>query len=1471
MTNHNVLKKVLAAFLAFAMVFGALVSLRGMRIGIVSAEGTKDGSTPNAFLDKTAYLEADGTYTIKLSAYVTGEVTTSETITEQPTDFILLIDQSGSMENVLSYANNTYYQYHLKAVQESCKAFINEVYSASSDDADHRIAIAGFAMGTEYGASYKYNNTGHFNASGNFVKYNGETSISSPFIGVRTLADRNKLESCVNKLSADGGTATHEGFNVVKAILEGSKTDGRNKVVVFFSDGVPGYYGYSGPIAADAINSANKIKKAKEAGGYGAKIFSISLVNYKLANDTHAYYGNGTSYPKYTVLNVNNYLEVTPSEATVENFMKAVSSNFPNATARYDSTANAHTDITWGDANQNGSRYFVNVRNAIDWPVGEDGRADNVANLVKVFIEIPYIIETETTTNTNTSSLGRNAVMRDYLSQFFYFADTTGMSDSDIVALQSSFNGTTTVKTYPCVGQNSDGTYRFNMNQGTAHETNNRPSVIVATQMACAQYGLFMSTRPYADWYYARYDWDNRFGHLYPASEWDTYRGKLPEDNSDPYENVHHWRDVYNLSNTDNARQWNKIILTSRISNELISGGMDPVEASNEAERRANALINQFMQSNGLTIDFNFFDNSFSITGYDYGANACYQDANGYHGRLIEVTLKGVHARPDSVGQNLPTNNFVRSGIYPTPNDKVIPNAVNHDPNEPGYKGKGPDGWPENVDYSDAEWNNGHTKGTVTNPDGTTTTYEVDRAELQFPLPRVNIREHVIVYDFGIQLKDDDALDFFGKGGNRPENLDVAAILCLDDCYKQQMPKIGDIDIPDIPIVGNVGTRDWGGDYAGEYNYHQSYPYDKTLTGAESNDYNTYKNLFKAEIVKNGENDYIATFDPFTISHEDYTFAALLQLKQSHSKHEFEWCRLTFLPATNVLYEERGVPFNHSDHKDFMTFNNGKGVYSENNIDAPAWQHTEGWNDENDFQSGQNKIYGYDSDYTKHNDTTDSHGGAHYVTVTHEMYDELYDNPESNFDWPSVEFTFRGTGMDLISRSGVDTGLLVVNIVPEGEDWTYKGKHAQDWYDRYLWKTPDGSIGTTDTIKEGKENGWTPIRTRDYAHIIVDTYYKDGKGKSLYQIPVLRYDGLEYGDYKVLISAVYMPLFDHQSVSVNVKGADLTAIPGVPAAEYELSAVSPNSKDCPTKAAKGEFTCYIDAVRIYHPCGENISGRGVDERAYLEANGANGSELNPTYYQFKALVNDFGYASGMDLSPYIYIDEYSTSGANGGQKPIRPQDYRENGPNNELYIKKTSDHSTGLALKVQDIHAGVHISMKSAFPELNDSGETVSGGIKVYINNKLLRDESNNPVIVRHATELYYDITKYLDVKTDEGYAYFTITCEPENAGDDPILSLVNLKLIPKQRIGETTNSVVGNVVADQSCIDFSEAVLMGVAGDANHDRQTDIIDALIAMRYSLENGEIDIYGRICADMNYDNRIDLIDALSIMRLSLNNN
>ena len=48
-------------------------------------------------LNKTAALQEDGTYTIKLEAYATGEVKTTTVTEVVPTDIVLVLDQSGSM------------------------------------------------------------------------------------------------------------------------------------------------------------------------------------------------------------------------------------------------------------------------------------------------------------------------------------------------------------------------------------------------------------------------------------------------------------------------------------------------------------------------------------------------------------------------------------------------------------------------------------------------------------------------------------------------------------------------------------------------------------------------------------------------------------------------------------------------------------------------------------------------------------------------------------------------------------------------------------------------------------------------------------------------------------------------------------------------------------------------------------------------------------------------------------------------------------------------------------------------------------------------------------------------------------------------------------------------------------------------------------------------------------------------------
>lgn len=87
--------------LAFLLCLLMVVTLLPV-MGASAAEG--DVSATGVELNKTLSLQNDGTYTINLEAYATGTVTTTTVTEPVPTDFVLVLDQSGSMaKNITSY------------------------------------------------------------------------------------------------------------------------------------------------------------------------------------------------------------------------------------------------------------------------------------------------------------------------------------------------------------------------------------------------------------------------------------------------------------------------------------------------------------------------------------------------------------------------------------------------------------------------------------------------------------------------------------------------------------------------------------------------------------------------------------------------------------------------------------------------------------------------------------------------------------------------------------------------------------------------------------------------------------------------------------------------------------------------------------------------------------------------------------------------------------------------------------------------------------------------------------------------------------------------------------------------------------------------------------------------------------------------------------------------------------------------
>ena len=85
--------RILGAFLSFAMAVTMFPTMASANEG-TSTQADDDSPVQ---LSKTATLQSDGTYTIDLEAYVTGEIVTQIERKNKPTDIILVMDQSGSM------------------------------------------------------------------------------------------------------------------------------------------------------------------------------------------------------------------------------------------------------------------------------------------------------------------------------------------------------------------------------------------------------------------------------------------------------------------------------------------------------------------------------------------------------------------------------------------------------------------------------------------------------------------------------------------------------------------------------------------------------------------------------------------------------------------------------------------------------------------------------------------------------------------------------------------------------------------------------------------------------------------------------------------------------------------------------------------------------------------------------------------------------------------------------------------------------------------------------------------------------------------------------------------------------------------------------------------------------------------------------------------------------------------------------
>lgn len=246
-------------------------------------------------LARESIEKGDSDFLVSLSALSSTSNLKEMVQTGKPLDIVLVFDLSGSMDESFSGGRT-----RIDALKSAANSFIDATAAANDEIDDpnmrHEISLVKFAgnKNDEAGNEKYWDGILIF---GQWVNYTQVVSSLDSY----TSADAQTLKDAVDKLDPDGGTQSNYGMEVAESELAAHGREDAQQVVIFFTDGEPGDgYSFSTDIANGTVESAFNLKND------GALIYTVGIFNGADANDLRS--------------NANQ-------------FMQAVSSNYPNATA----------------------------------------------------------------------------------------------------------------------------------------------------------------------------------------------------------------------------------------------------------------------------------------------------------------------------------------------------------------------------------------------------------------------------------------------------------------------------------------------------------------------------------------------------------------------------------------------------------------------------------------------------------------------------------------------------------------------------------------------------------------------------------------------------------------------------------------------------------------------------------------------------------------------------------------------------------------------------------------------------------------------------------------------------------------------------------------------------------------------------------------------------------------------------------
>lgn len=387
---------------------------------------TKDGLVMSKTIKKTG----DSQFLLTLEAYATGSTTT--TTSTAPVDIVLVLDVSGSMDDYMeTYSISTdgiyyYYAGYFSGYQRayycsSCEGW----YTKNHSQYDHGTRLTPKTSANDSGIQFYVTKMETLKSAVNgfidsvaaksadsqiaIVKFAGDkrdivgndtyekggyTYNYSQIVQNLTTVDEtgaSSLKTAVNGLIAAGTTLANYGMEHAQTIINRAKDNGRQKVVVMFTDGEPNgikkVSGFEKEVANGAIAASKSIKEA------GATVYTIGCFGTTPSSDTDTY-------------------------------MNYVSSNYPNATS-----------MTSGGAKADPANYYKTVSSAAD--------------LNNIFTDISHTIGGTDVKLTSTS------VLRDVISDSFklpqgadkdsitaYSVDCTAVNDDGTYTWSANHDGT---------------------------------------------------------------------------------------------------------------------------------------------------------------------------------------------------------------------------------------------------------------------------------------------------------------------------------------------------------------------------------------------------------------------------------------------------------------------------------------------------------------------------------------------------------------------------------------------------------------------------------------------------------------------------------------------------------------------------------------------------------------------------------------------------------------------------------------------------------------------------------------------------------------------------------------------------------------------------------------------------------------------------------------------------------------------